>query len=232
MEIAPASNTFKEESKSEEGESSLKVSTRLASVRGPAWRQSPGGMLCWMDKSLPIRCQAAETAKNLKLEPEAVFRGQKVSFETEPYGQRERSLLGEKRNSIDHFPVCKCREDEEGLREGLKRLTVLKRKEWPSMGKAGFCLETENLLDAAEMILKACLLRKESRVLTSFSDVSKPPSPSLSRSEEGDISLSRTDRERWFGKKSACEIKIPPDEVNPIRNSNPATAGLETERAS
>jgi len=32
------------------------------------------------------------------------------------------------------------------------------------------------------------------------------------------------------GKKSACEIKIPPDEVNPIRNSNPATAGLETER--
>jgi succinate dehydrogenase / fumarate reductase flavoprotein subunit len=53
---------------------------------------------------------------------------------------------------------------EEGLKEGLKRLKGLK-KEGVAIDEKGvvFALETENLLDVAEMILKACLLRKESR---------------------------------------------------------------------
>jgi succinate dehydrogenase / fumarate reductase flavoprotein subunit len=53
---------------------------------------------------------------------------------------------------------------EEGLREGLKRLKMLK-KDRVAIDEKGvaFALETENLLDVAEMILKACLLRKESR---------------------------------------------------------------------
>ena len=53
---------------------------------------------------------------------------------------------------------------EEGLREGLKELNVLK-KEGVAIDDKGvvFALETENLLDVAEMVLKACLFRKESR---------------------------------------------------------------------
>jgi succinate dehydrogenase / fumarate reductase flavoprotein subunit len=53
---------------------------------------------------------------------------------------------------------------EEGLREGLKRLKML-MKEGVAIDDKGvaFALEAENLLDVAAMILKACLLRKESR---------------------------------------------------------------------
>jgi succinate dehydrogenase / fumarate reductase flavoprotein subunit len=53
---------------------------------------------------------------------------------------------------------------EEGLKDGLKRLAALKQ-EGVAFDDKGivFALETENLLDVAEMILKACSLRKESR---------------------------------------------------------------------
>ncbi len=53
---------------------------------------------------------------------------------------------------------------EEGLKRGLKLLSGL-RKEGVSMDGNGllFALETENLLDVAEMVLKASLSRKESR---------------------------------------------------------------------
>jgi len=53
---------------------------------------------------------------------------------------------------------------EEGLKNGLKMLEAL-RKEGISIDEKGliFALETENLLDVAEMVLRACLFRKESR---------------------------------------------------------------------
>jgi len=52
----------------------------------------------------------------------------------------------------------------EGLRKGLKRLEALRREGF-SMDETGpvYTLETENLLDVGEMILRACLARKESR---------------------------------------------------------------------
>jgi succinate dehydrogenase / fumarate reductase flavoprotein subunit len=52
----------------------------------------------------------------------------------------------------------------EGIRKGLKSLGAL-RREGISIDERGlvFALETENLLDVAEMVLRACLVRKESR---------------------------------------------------------------------
>jgi len=53
---------------------------------------------------------------------------------------------------------------EEGLKEGLKILARLKREGiLPDEKGLIFALETRNLLDVAEMIFRACLLRKESR---------------------------------------------------------------------
>ena len=53
---------------------------------------------------------------------------------------------------------------EEGLREGLKILRRLKREGFsPDEKGLVFALETTNLLDVAEMVFRACLLRKESR---------------------------------------------------------------------
>jgi succinate dehydrogenase / fumarate reductase flavoprotein subunit len=53
---------------------------------------------------------------------------------------------------------------EEGLKKGLKRLQDL-REEGIGSDEEGlvYALETRNLIDVAEMILRACLLRKESR---------------------------------------------------------------------
>ena len=53
---------------------------------------------------------------------------------------------------------------EEGLREGLRRLGKIRREGvLPDEMGVVFSLETENLLDVAEMVLRACLMRKESR---------------------------------------------------------------------
>lgn len=53
---------------------------------------------------------------------------------------------------------------EEGLKTGLKRLQELRKREIGSDEKGlVYALETRNLIDVAEMILRACLLRKESR---------------------------------------------------------------------
>jgi succinate dehydrogenase / fumarate reductase flavoprotein subunit len=53
---------------------------------------------------------------------------------------------------------------EDGLRKGLKMLGVL-RREGVSIDEKGvvFAAETENIRDVAEMVLRACLFRKESR---------------------------------------------------------------------
>ena len=53
---------------------------------------------------------------------------------------------------------------EEGLRKGLKELMGLKKeKVVPDEKGLVFALETENIRDVAEMVLRACLMRKESR---------------------------------------------------------------------
>ena len=53
---------------------------------------------------------------------------------------------------------------EEGLKKGLKALLDLKKEEIVRDAKGLiFALETENIRDVAEMVLRACLMRKESR---------------------------------------------------------------------
>jgi succinate dehydrogenase/fumarate reductase flavoprotein subunit len=53
---------------------------------------------------------------------------------------------------------------EKGLKKGLKALLDLKKEEIVRDAKGLiFALETENIRDVAEMVLRACLMRKESR---------------------------------------------------------------------
>jgi succinate dehydrogenase / fumarate reductase flavoprotein subunit len=75
---------------------------------------------------------------------------------------------------------------EEGLREGLKSLAALKKEGVIADDKgAPFALETENLLDVAEMVLRACLLRKESRGPHLFFRGLEDPSPLPSQDPKG-----------------------------------------------
>jgi succinate dehydrogenase / fumarate reductase flavoprotein subunit len=108
---------------------------------------------------------AAEMARGLKHEPEAVSQRVKKflsRIKRMDKGQ-EASWVRKEIQSITSRSVSVVR-TEKGLTEGLKRLAALK-KEGVVIDDKGlaFALETENLLDVAEMILKACLLRKESR---------------------------------------------------------------------
>jgi succinate dehydrogenase / fumarate reductase flavoprotein subunit len=69
---------------------------------------------------------------------------------------------------------------EEGLKKGLKILEALRREEVSIDGKGlVFALETENLLDVAEMIFRASFSRKESRgphlFFAHFEDLSPLP---------------------------------------------------------
>ena len=109
--------------------------------------------------------EAAEAARNLKQEPEVVFRRVKkfLSKLNHMDKGKEASWVRKEIQSITSRFASVVR-TEEGLREGLKRLAVLKKEGVAIDGKGlAFALETENLLDVAEMILKACLFRKESR---------------------------------------------------------------------
>jgi succinate dehydrogenase / fumarate reductase flavoprotein subunit len=102
---------------------------------------------------------------NLKQEPEVIFRRVKkfLSKLNHLDKGKEASWVRKEIQSITSRFASVVR-TEEGLKEGLKRLTVLKKEGVAIDGKGlVFALETENLLDVAEMILKACLLRKESR---------------------------------------------------------------------
>jgi succinate dehydrogenase / fumarate reductase flavoprotein subunit len=109
--------------------------------------------------------EAAEAAMNLKQEPEVVFRQVKkfLSKLSHMDKGKEASWVRKEIQSITSRFASVVR-TEEGLREGLKRLKML-MKEGVAIDEKGlaFALEAENLLDVAEMILKACLLRKESR---------------------------------------------------------------------
>ena len=115
---------------------------------------------------------------------------------------------------------------EEGLREGLKRLKVLK-KEGVAIDEKGvtFALETENLLDVAEMILRACLFRKESRgPHLFFSRFEDPhPLPSQDRKEKGYIVIQNRSGKMVLERRVPVKLKIPSSEVNPVRHSSGAS---------
>jgi succinate dehydrogenase / fumarate reductase flavoprotein subunit len=108
---------------------------------------------------------AAEAAMNLQQEREVVLRRAKKFLLRLNHMDKgkEASWVRKELQSITSRFASVVR-TEEGLREGLKGLVALK-KEGVAIDERGlaFALETENLLDVAEMILKTCLLRKESR---------------------------------------------------------------------
>ena len=109
--------------------------------------------------------EAAELALKLEQKPEAILPRIKKFFSKLKHMDegKEASWVRKEVQSITSRFASVVR-TEEGLREGLKRLKVLK-KERVAIDNKGvvFALETENLIDVAEMALRACLLRKESR---------------------------------------------------------------------
>ncbi len=169
MEIAPCIQHFQGGIKiRRRGESSLKGLYAAGECAGGQHGANRPGGNALLDGQVFGRIsgrQAAETAMNLKQEPEAVFRRVKGFLSRlDRMGKgKEASWMRKEIQSITSRFASVVR-TEKGLREGLKRLTALK-KEGVAIDERGvaFALETENLLDVAEMILKACLLRKESR---------------------------------------------------------------------
>jgi succinate dehydrogenase / fumarate reductase flavoprotein subunit len=131
--------------------------------------------------------EAAEAAMNLKQKPEVTFPRVKKFLSKLNYRDkgREASWVRKEIQSITSRFTSVVR-TEEGLREGLKRLKVLK-KEGVAIDEKGvaFVLETENLFDVAEMILKACLLRKESRGPHLFFRRFEDPHPLSSQDRKG-----------------------------------------------
>jgi succinate dehydrogenase/fumarate reductase flavoprotein subunit len=81
-------------------------------------------------------------------------------------GMAEGRNASEMRNEIQSITsqYASVVRTEEGLKKGLKTLLGLK-KEKIAQDEKGlvFALETENIRDVAEIILRACLMRKESR---------------------------------------------------------------------
>jgi len=130
---------------------------------------------------------AVEAARSLKQEPEVVFRRAKkfLSRLNHMDKGKEASWVRKEIQSITSRFASVVR-TEEGLREGLKRLKVLKKEKVAIDDKGvAFALETKNLLDVAEMILKACLLRKESRGPHLFFGRFEAPRPLPSQDPKG-----------------------------------------------
>jgi len=153
---------------------------------------------------------AAEVAMNLKQEPEVVFRRAKkfLSKLNHMDKGKEASWVRKEIQSITSRFASVVR-TEEGLREGLKRLTVLKKGEVAIDEKGlAFALETENLLDVAEMILKACLLRKESRGPHLFFRSFEAPHPLPSQDPKGRRYIVIQNRSGKMGLERRVPVKL------------------------
>ncbi len=113
--------------------------------------------------------------------------------------------------SITSNDACIVR-TEKGLKEGLKDLLSI-RKEGIRIDQAGpvYALETENLLDVAEMILRACLLRKESRGPHLFFDRFEDLHPRPSRDPEWRkyIVLRNESGKMVLHKKTPVQLNLP-----------------------
>jgi succinate dehydrogenase / fumarate reductase flavoprotein subunit len=131
--------------------------------------------------------EAAELALNVTQKPEATFpRVEKFLSKLNHMDEgKEASWVRKEIQSITSRFASVVR-TEEGLREGLKGLKGLKKDGVAIDGEGvAFALETENLLDVAEIILKACLLRKESRGPHLFFRRFEDPHPLPSQDRKG-----------------------------------------------
>jgi succinate dehydrogenase / fumarate reductase flavoprotein subunit len=169
MEIAPCIQHFQGGVKIRgRGQSSLKGLYAAGECAGGQHGANRPGGNALLDGQVFGRISgraAAEAAMNLQQEREVVLRRAKKFLLRLNHMDKgkEASWVRKELQSITSRFASVVR-TEEGLREGLKGLVALK-KEGVAIDERGlaFALETENLLDVAEMILKTCLLRKESR---------------------------------------------------------------------
>jgi succinate dehydrogenase/fumarate reductase flavoprotein subunit len=168
---------------------------------------------------------AAEVASSLKQEPQVVFRHVKKFFSKLNHMDKgkEASWVRKEIQSITSRLASVVR-TEEGLREGLKRLTVLK-KEGVAIDDKGlaFALETENLLDVAEMILKACLLRKESRGPHLFFSRFEAPHPLPTQDPKGRkyIVIQNRSGKMVLERRTPVKLKIYPTRSTPLETRVP-----------
>ena len=164
--------------------------------------------------------EAAKAAMNLKQEPEVIFRRVKkfLSKLNHMDKGKEASWVRKEIQSITSRFASVVR-TEEGLREGLKRLKVLK-KEGVAIDEKGvaFALETENLLDVAEMILKACLLRKESRGPHLFFRRFEDPHPLPSQDRKGKryIVIQNRSGKMVLERRVPVKLKFHPMRLTPL----------------
>jgi succinate dehydrogenase/fumarate reductase flavoprotein subunit len=162
--------------------------------------------------------EAAEAAMNLKQEPEVIFRRVKkfLSKLNHMNEGKEASWVRKEIKSITSRFASIVR-TEEGLREGLKRLTVLKKQRVAIGGKGlAFALETENLLEVAEMILKACLLRKESRGPHLFFRRFEAPHPLPSQDPKGGRYIVIQNRSGKMALERRVPVKL---RIHPMRST-------------
>jgi len=164
--------------------------------------------------------EAAEAAMNLEQKPEMTFpRVKKFLSKLNRRGKgKEASWVRKEIQSITSRFASVVR-TEEGLREGLKRLKALK-KEGVAINDKGlaFALETENLLDVAEMILKACLLRKESRGPHLFFRRFEDPHPLSSQDRKGKryIVIQNRSGKMVLERRVPVKLKIYPMRSTPL----------------
>ena len=191
IEIAPCIQHFQGGIKiREKGDTSLKGLYAAGECAGGQHGANRPGGNALLDGQVFGRIsgrQAAETAMNLEQKPEATFPQVKKILSKLNHMDKGKEASGVRKgiHSITSRFASVVR-TEEGLREGLKRLNVLK-KEGVAIDNKGvaFALETENLLDVAEMILKACLFRKESRGPHLFFRRFEDPYPLPSQDRKG-----------------------------------------------
>jgi succinate dehydrogenase/fumarate reductase flavoprotein subunit len=191
IEIAPCVQHFQGGVKiRRKGESSLKGLYAAGECAGGQHGANRPGGNALLDGQVFGRISgraAAEVAMNLKQEPEVVSRWAKkfLSRLNHMDKGKEASWVRKEIQTITSRFASVVR-TEEGLREGLKGLMTMKKEGVAIEEKGlGFALETENLLDVAEMILKACLLRKESRGPHLFFKRFEDPYPLSSQDPKG-----------------------------------------------
>ena len=125
MEIAPCIQHFQGGIKiREKGDTSLKGLYAAGECAGGQHGANRPGGNALLDGQVFGRIsgrEAAEAAMNLKQEREVIFRRvKKFLSKLNHMDKGKTSLLGEKRNSIHHLPVCKCREDGRRVKRGIE----------------------------------------------------------------------------------------------------------------
>ncbi|NWF92752.1 MAG: FAD-binding protein [Syntrophaceae bacterium] len=186
MEIAPAVQHFQGGVKiGERGDTSLRGLYAAGECAGGQHGANRPGGNALLDSQVFGRIAGHEAA----LEAKRIDRQEVSQREIDLYLKRLKGLNRGKRASEVRKEIQSITSrfaavvrTEQGLREGLKGLQAL-RRDGIALDENGlvFALETENLIDVSEMVLRACLARKESRGPHLFFNRFEDPSPLPSR---------------------------------------------------